>query len=757
MTNTSEIPTQDIFENISKTANEAESSIQDILDRVCPKSLLSALMAQTFIVSIDTNVEIHSERNPIFILELLATLILKRDNYGTDTTVTQKLLEETSELLKKYSLKNMKNYQGSGSFIGHIKNQFQTVRGNFFFFQAKNRLEHVYAKYDSFFEKVCGISPTRFLNFIMSFPRVLDSIMESEYKNFCFTEDFARIVSNISEYNGKVILKHDSGENVTFNNHEEAQSYIRDFVINNFVAKKLIISPENLADFCLTNDEFEAIKNLIGLSKNSVERFYLSKNYPLCVFDDGTALLLANYTSLDSVINAYEKVARQDSKFYERFQKSKSKYTEDSAYALLTKIFSDDCVYRSLLYDDPDKDEKSKAELDLAVKHGNFLILCEVKSRQIREEALAGDAGRLRSDIKSNIADAHSQALRAIKYIKSVDESVFVEKNSDKKLKIRQDKIDKIFVVSIAYEALADIGTRINKVSEFGLFSDGQYPFSISLPDLEVISLTSISPETFLHYMQQRLAAINDNAEWIGDELDLFGAYIDCRLIKKNLPLPDDDKPFNMLAFSGYANDVFSPLDDLSCNQNDFLSSIRLRVHPQILSLFETFQEKSDAASKFILYKLHNLPDEVLHKVTSGVFQAHGQSIPQGICRKINIQHEDIIICIAVTQFESLDNLLKYSMVKLILEKYRSKSNTAIVFAVNTDSKSLFESVEYLESAWEYDPVIEETLEKESEQPLQIYGKRPGRNSPCPCGSGKKFKKCCLGRIGIPFAIPKEE
>lgn len=24
-----------------------------------------------------------------------------------------------------------------------------------------------------------------------------------------------------------------------------------------------------------------------------------------------------------------------------------------------------------------------------------------------------------------------------------------------------------------------------------------------------------------------------------------------------------------------------------------------------------------------------------------------------------------------------------------------------------------------------------------------------GRNDPCPCGSGKKFKKCCLGKAGI--------
>lgn len=25
--------------------------------------------------------------------------------------------------------------------------------------------------------------------------------------------------------------------------------------------------------------------------------------------------------------------------------------------------------------------------------------------------------------------------------------------------------------------------------------------------------------------------------------------------------------------------------------------------------------------------------------------------------------------------------------------------------------------------------------------------KLPGRNEPCPCGSGKKFKKCCINKI----------
>ena len=29
-----------------------------------------------------------------------------------------------------------------------------------------------------------------------------------------------------------------------------------------------------------------------------------------------------------------------------------------------------------------------------------------------------------------------------------------------------------------------------------------------------------------------------------------------------------------------------------------------------------------------------------------------------------------------------------------------------------------------------------------------------GRNDPCPCGSGKKYKACCLGKHGAGAAMP---
>ncbi|NIP43835.1 MAG: hypothetical protein GWO41_17435 [candidate division Zixibacteria bacterium] len=39
--------------------------------------------------------------------------------------------------------------------------------------------------------------------------------------------------------------------------------------------------------------------------------------------------------------------------------------------------------------------------------------------------------------------------------------------------------------------------------------------------------------------------------------------------------------------------------------------------------------------------------------------------------------------------------------------------------------------------------VEDDTPQQGKKQPFKREGKKIGRNDPCPCGSGKKYKKCC--------------
>jgi uncharacterized protein YecA (UPF0149 family) len=48
-----------------------------------------------------------------------------------------------------------------------------------------------------------------------------------------------------------------------------------------------------------------------------------------------------------------------------------------------------------------------------------------------------------------------------------------------------------------------------------------------------------------------------------------------------------------------------------------------------------------------------------------------------------------------------------------------------------------------------YQTLKEFDLEKDKPQvEIDFSEKRVGRNDPCPCGSGKKYKKCCWPKYG---------
>lgn len=54
-------------------------------------------------------------------------------------------------------------------------------------------------------------------------------------------------------------------------------------------------------------------------------------------------------------------------------------------------------------------------------------------------------------------------------------------------------------------------------------------------------------------------------------------------------------------------------------------------------------------------------------------------------------------------------------------------------------------TISFSEDDWK---AIEEDLkaQKEDAEKEALKNKKIGRNDPCPCGSGKKYKNCCLNK-----------
>ena len=72
------------------------------------------------------------------------------------------------------------------------------------------------------------------------------------------------------------------------------------------------------------------------------------------------------------------------------------------------------------------------------------------------------------------------------------------------------------------------------------------------------------------------------------------------------------------------------------------------------------------------------------------------------------------------------------------------------------DKKRLYMNMVDAKADWLYElPMWDNIFDKETKRELYleqkksgtvIVGKKVGRNDPCPCGSGKKYKKCCMNK-----------
>ncbi|MGK0271380.1 MAG: hypothetical protein ACI88H_002039 [Cocleimonas sp.] len=381
--------------------------------------------------------------------------------------------------------------------------------------------------------------------------------------------------------------------------------------------------------------------------------------------------------------------------------------------------------------------------MDLAVKWGPFLLVVEAKAKQFRFEGRVGDKGRLRTDIVKNVEDGFEQTLRVKRYIENNKKCNFKEKNTERELHFKSDDIKKIFPISVTFNHLSDIATRLNELEELNLFTDRDYPFCICESDFELLTKSQITPDIFLYYIQRRIELLNDSRRWIGDELDLFSAYLDCRLIFRNMTTEQD---VDALYLSGYST-KYDELMAYERGEYPYKPILTIKLPERVDNLFNTLRYYDDGA-RWIAFALLALDDKLLNNITQLLINIDLASLSNGSYRTMTYFELDTVISIVGTRDKKIDELRSHMGGKALLEKYRYKANKSIVLGIRYNpersSTQLFDIADYIEFDWFYDKNQEAIL---AVQPKATVDKKIARNSLCICGSGKKFKKCCIARI----------
>lgn len=621
--------------------------------------------------------------------------------------------------------------------LDHITNKValdsKIIRGSAYPFQTEEKILGIQGRFDKFFEDEVGLTPTKALELFSSILKI------SEEKVQTFRERMKAFADVFLEEWKKNPIEYISTA-------DEAIVYGCSVYQVQEAYRELPVSFEEIktVNFTLVEKEWQSFLAMFALgtgSHGSDLAFEEIKKFPVAKIGEEGVLMWDLSNAFDQVFNRFESLIKTNQKQYQKYSKIKGEWLERQAVSKLGKIFPSECIFRTVDYPDPDN-PRSTAEVDIVVVWEPFLLFFEAKSGSFRFESQVGDANRLRTDLKRNLEDAFIQAKRASRYFLSESDPKFTQRSTGKKLPIVKKRIKKIILSTVTLDRFGQLASQLTSLAPMGLFADEEYPWSIPLADLNVVVDFAKYGDVLLHYISKRLTLQNLDTYFQSDELDFLGAYLlnrlDIEKFKHNGKLP------NFVTLTGLS-DFFDSFYTACESGTQEPKQITLPKNIEKI-LIELRSRKSDCEARYLAFYLLDIPEGELQTIDSALDQIWTSTPKPGQFKRCTLNVKGTTVSLLASKDLPEKYIEAQTRLRAKIEKYRYKTMKSICFGIDLSQPSkIFHAFHYIEGDWKFDVSLDLALKEEPSVKLSKK-QLPGRNQQCLCGSGKKFKRCCINQ-----------
>ena len=217
-------------------------------------------------------------------------------------------------------------------------------------------------------------------------------------------------------------------------------------------------------------------------------------------------------------------IKNQDNSYFQNiYTKKRAKYLERKSLEYFKNIFPKADIFGELFYWVIENGIKTKVSSDGLILYDDNIFLIEAKAGSMSLAAKRGSLEKIKVQAKKLIEEAYIQALRTRDYIINMPEPKFEYENSLEAVTIQdKEKYKNIFLINITLQNLSQFSTKLNSLRKIGLIEGKEWPWSVYINDLRIISELIESPSIFLYFLKQRIKA-NDNPQFYAtEELDFL-------------------------------------------------------------------------------------------------------------------------------------------------------------------------------------------------------------------------------------------
>lgn len=430
--------------------------------------------------------------------------------------------------------------------------------------------------------------------------------------------------------------------------------------------------------------------------------------------------------------------------------------SEGAFPTILTDQLPGAVVYKEVYYKDPATNQWS--ENDTLVLVDDVLYLIEAKAgaaATIASPAL--DFRRHTQSVQDLVLKAYKQCERFFNYLNSADE-VPLYSRADGKYhecgRIRHSDYRVMLPIGLTVESFSPMSTFCKELPEVEPLLGKHAFISMSIDDLFVLKRILPAPGMFAHYMEVRQAVAGMKRAHLFDELDHLGAYITKNRFDEDIADQFREGEANMVVWDGMSNVIDSSFEGESWEDNPIpiqefpdellmllgaLDNTRSQGWLSAESLIRNYGEQ---ARKDLAKLLSDLGETIgQHPERYFAFAGDGQllfvwmqsSEHAAEWKRINDKASAAALCT-----ESPD------VVGLFIEVGKGRTyKNAQCFKVDTPSEQTAKNAHIFDDAKRMSLKTKKAnVPQMADKSKPKKAKKIGRNEPCPCGSGVKYKKC---------------
>lgn len=425
--------------------------------------------------------------------------------------------------------------------------------------------------------------------------------------------------------------------------------------------------------------------------------------------------------------------------------------TEDLPAKYLKKLLPGSEDFGEVYYrwNTGEKGQLNWCETDRIITYDNTIFIIEVKAGSFTWTAPDQDIDAYINSIRNLVETPSIQGDRFIEYLNSSEEVSLYNRSHVEITKIKISDFDNIIKCAVTLDSFTEIAAQTQHLKKLNVGLTTGPVWSMSIDDLRVYAEVFSNSLEFIHFVTQRNRALASQQLQLDDELDHLGLY----LKHNNYAQYADEmniKKDTHLNFHGYRSDIdrfFAAKQQGKIALNPLKQSMPHRLQ-EIVTALHTSEKKDRSA--IACYALDIAGD--WRKKTFGSIDTELKFAEQNGRTRALSTHGDVRITIFPWSIpfapRKLNVARDHTMALLLLHNEDNRWLIEPVYSKKDELLSVsFEQIslkEITESELQRLQELSEKLRSDRLEKRKRTSKKIGRNESCPCGSGKKYKRCCL-------------